>query len=547
MNNGVPSNPVLIKNKEYQMSSHVKQPISDVDSHARAYSSDQRRDEFCEWNLPLRSEGSDTTVLGETEQSKALNAIASSNEPVMIKCGEDLPNEVADPETIGREEREKYQEELRRDLHDPKVLDVLSRLINMPNHETFRINLRALDAASQRGKQCGGGKGGRSSSKGSQTESSSSQSGQGGFVTGYSGRSGLSNLVTGLGGGGLGGAGGGDDDPFNLRPLNLPPSSHYAEFAGFEEQPENDDAQRNAPVMSMLTPAMSGNNPMLSQFNCTQEEPLSYSLEGMRPFDDIEGMEFDLEDTDRYLADIIDPSFQIAPTEESSTIVPQASQDSSPPVSRFPMPEESSSDIKEAFDMIHMMKPSSATQRARPQEPTIGITPLANMIPPNSQISGLNSYPYPYSLPSPAPSTTSSYMAPTPSPRPPLTPMTPVTPAPSPMPPATPSTPQPRGGFFSPRSYIDGDNRVCELSMPPDVPPENRNTAFQALLYVSGFYTKVLECSKTDYDLKVANDVRAMMCAMECGVESRLKVSFTMPQECKLCLCVLCSYTCLYS
>lgn len=541
---GVARSPVLINSKEYQMP-YGQLPVSDVDTHARAYASDKRHNEFNERDLPVLL-GSDTTVLGEKEQQKALDVIASINEPVTITSGDDHPNQVADPETVGREEREKtrkeeerYQAEMRKYLRDPKVLDVLSHLLNSPNRETIRIDPRMLDSTTQCGKQCGGGNGSRSG-KGSQTESSSNQSGQGGFVTGYSARS---SLVVGLGGGGggLGGAGGGDDeDPNNYHPFNITPS-HYYDFMGYEEQPQReDDALRDA-AMAVLTQGMVG-NPMLSQFNNTQEEPLSCSLDGIR-LPDFEEMDLDFSsdvlsnDAAQYLSHD-DPMFQIAPAEESAAGVVQISQ---PLSDTFPMAEESS-DIKDSFDLIHMMKPS--TQRTHPQGKVIGITPQASSIP-RSQIPGLNlPTSYPSSLPSPAPSNASSYMVPIPSPLPPRTPVTPVTPAnpPPPSPLLTPSTPQPRG-FFFPKSFIEGDKRVCELSISPDIRPERRNTAFRAVFYMENFYTEVFQCSEMDMDLKVANDVRAKMCDMEFEAQS-FKISLSMPKDCKSCACVRVHWVC---
>lgn len=510
----VPRNPLLVKSKEYQVSGPI--PVSESGTHSRVYTCDEHQ--FSEKDLPILP-GSDTAILNEKEQKEALDVIASVNEPVAITSGDEDLNQVADPETIGRENKEKSRkveekclENIRKDLKDQKVLDVLCRLINLPNREMFRIDPRVLDTPTQCGKQCPGGGNGGSNNKGSQTESSSSQSGQG-----------RSSLVVGVGGGGfggLGGAGGGDDeDPNNFRPFNLPPS-HYTDFMGYEEQPQmGDDAQRNAAMAAVLTQGMVC-NPMLSQFNCTQEEPISTSLDEMRQPDfDFDGMDLGDFSNDDFIKDAAqylspsDPMFPVTCAEESVVGVTGVVQMAQASSDAFPMAEESS-EIKDSIDMIHMMVP---TQR-----------PQANSIP-HSQIPGLNpvsSYAAP--LPSPAPSTASSYLAPTPSPLPPRTPMTPMTPAPM-----TPSTPQPRGVFL-PKSFIEGDKRVFDLSIAPDIPNEKRNTAFRAVFYLCQFYQEVVRCSQSDMDLKVANDVRANMCPMDYSVESHsLKLSLNMPKDCK--------------
>ena len=520
--------PVLIKSKEYQMLSGA--PIV----------SDTRHGEFSDGDLPLHM-GSDTMVLGEKEQQSMLPVIASVDEPVMIESVDDFPNQVANPSTIGRDEKEKarraqedYREQIREELRDPKVLDVLSRLINLPNRNTLRIAPRSLDATSQGGKQCGGG---TTSSKGSQTETNTSQSSQGGFVTGCSGRSSLVVGCGGGGGGGLGGAGGGGDDrdPNRYRPYNVPPS-HYTDFTGTEEQVEF-DAERNAALAILAEGMVVGNNPLLSQFNNTHEEPMSASLDGLRPNDLIEGMDFDLfSDAAQYLCGQ-EPMFQVAPAEETSGS-PGAFQLAQPASDAVGVVEESPSDIKDSFDLIHLMKPS--TQHSRPQGQMIGITPETSSIP-RSQIPGLTqSTSYPAPIPSPAPTN----MPPSPcppltplaplTPVAPLTPMTPATPAPTPSPLPTPSTPQPQPqGFFLLKTFVEEDKRVCELGITPNIPPDKLNTAYRAMLYINDFYMSVLNCSETGMDLKVANDVNAKMCSMQMECSSTLKVSFSMPKDCE--------------
>ena len=513
---------MLINNKEYIS----KQ--SDLDTYSlAAIASETRHGEFSDCDLPVNL-GKDTTVFGDKEQQSMLPVIASVGEPVVMKLSDDnLPNQVADPEAVGREAKEKarkakekYCEEMKKELSDPKLLDVLSRLINLPNRENFRTNLCALDGGSQDGKQCGGG---TTSSKGSQTESSSAQGGQGGFVTGYTGaRSSL--VVGGLQGGGVGGAGGGDDeDPNNYRPYEIPPA-HYTDFMGFEEQPEKEgDAERNAAMAILTQGLMDGDNPLLSQFNNTHEEPLSASLEGVRPLDLMEGMDLDFydpfSDAAQYLGSQ-DPIYQVAPAEETATL------GGAQPVSNaVPTTEDASSDIKASLELIHMMKPSS--QPSRPQAPMIGITLKSSSIP-RSAFPGLNSTyltPLP-SLPSPA-SSNMSVASPCP-------PLTPKTPAPPQSPAPTPTTPQPRG-FFLPKSYVEEDSRVCELSIAPDIPPDKLAMASRAMLYINEFYTSVFNCSQMDMDLKVANDVHANLCCMQ--MDNTLKVSLRMPKDCKLLFC----------
>lgn len=535
----VQTSPVVINSIEYQVLSSK----GSGESRVRAYAA--RHDEFSDRDLPVHT-GSDTTVIPEKEQQQALNIIASVSEPVAIKSAtDDLPNQVADHESVGREAKEKalkdkerVRKEVQEDMNDPKLLDVLTRLLNRPDRKTFRFNPRDLEAIKENGKQCGGGNGGSNNTgKGSQTESSASQSGQGGFVTGCSGSSRL--VVGGFGGGGLGGAGGGDDDPNKYNPFNNGLPSHYNDLVAFEEQPQNfEDAQRNAAmtILTQGTTLMVGQNPFLPQFGETREDPMSASLEGTGLVD-LEQMDFDLScmPCDPFLSDdpylgTQDPMFQVAPAEETTSgVVQPMSQTAS---DNFPMREES--EIKDSFDLIHLMKPQT-TQRSHHQGQIIGITPSGGSIP-RSQIPGLN-LSIPCSPASPALSdVSSSSLAPMPSPCPPRTPATPGTPA------SMPATPQPRG-FFMPRTYTDGDSRLCELSFGPDIPPEKRNTAIRAMFYINDFYASVFRCAEKEMDLKVANDVHAKMCpmTMDCTSQS-LKVSLSMPKQCK-CIIYVCPFT----
>lgn len=425
-----------------------------------------------------------------------------------LDLGEDLPNQVANPEKIGLEEKERSLDRVRKELRDPQVLDAVCRLINLRHVEFSFRELATVPV----GKQCGGGKGeggggGGSTSKGSQTESSSSQGSQhGSFVTGYTGSALGNHIVTGLGRGCGGGGGGGDDDPFNYRPPDTL-SGHYADFVGFEEQPNN-DAQRDAAMAILATMA---DNPMLPQFNQNREELPSCNLER------VEAMDFDTDDL--FFDELLQSSLQIEPAEETLA----SSLSPTPPVS-----EETQSDIGHAFDLIHLMKPA---QRSKLQGPMVGLTPAATSIP-HSQIPGNNTTAY---LPLLSPSPTTPYSAPTPSPMQPASvpPMTPTSITPSPMPPTppTPSTPQPCG-FFKPNAFIEGDNRVCELTIPSHIPQEKRNMPLMALYYATSMYQKITQCMEQTCDLKVSSDVMAKMCAFEFHPEE-CRITFTMPKECK--------------
>ena len=476
-----------------------------IASNATPASGDKPR-EFSDRDLPLLLEVSDTTVLGEGEQSKALNAIASRNETVALQLGEDLPNLNANPEKTHVSDKKEPDFGDKKYLKDAKTLDFLAHLINMPKREKLYVNLRPV-AEAPLGKQCPGGNGG-SSSKGSQTETSSSQ---GSFVTGYTGTSRLSNnMVTGLGRSGGGGGNGDDDDPFHYRHVSTL-SGHYAEFTGFEEQLVNGNSDHRDVSMAILNPMAA--SPMLPQFNRNQEEARSYDLEGLEvtTMEGIQVDEFDFDIASSILDDISDEiSLPGIPTEETSaaSCIP----------SRFPVLEETRSDIKDSFDMIKLMKPRSTQQR--PHQPTVGITPFANTIP-HSQIPGLTATQCP-------PSPMSSIA---PSPLPPLTPLS-ATPS-SPM---VPPTPKPQGqGLLKLNTFTEEDKRVCELSVPRDIPPEKGQAALRALFFISVMYPRLFECSEQGCDLKVANDVQAKMCEYDFHlVYDEGKVQFAMPKDCEL-------------
>jgi hypothetical protein len=53
------------------------------------------------------------------------------------------------------------------------------------------------------------------------------------------------------------------------------------------------------------------------------------------------------------------------------------------------------------------------------------------------------------------------------------------------------------------------------------------------MLYISQFYTSVFQCAEKEMDLKVANDVHAKMCPAEFDDTPGLRVTFTMPRDCK--------------
>ena len=596
---------MLVNNKEYKLLPS-KLHVSEM---THAY-------EFSDHDLPVHL-GKDTVVLGEQEQQNALESIACVNEPLMIpSSSEGHPNQVADPEAVGSEakemllrarerENERQLEEIRGELRDPKMMTILARLLSHPDREKFCIFPGSSEAVSERGRQCGGGggggnSGGTTSNQGGQSESSSNQGGQAALVVG-----GLPS--GGGGGGGLGG--GGDDDPNEHRPFDLQ-SSHYNEHMVIEEQAAamtEDEILRHA-LASLDDGVMMFNDPLFPQFTNPHEEPMSASLDCMRPGDLPEMMDFDISAFTDPIASLSDPVSDLSqylpenmapvePAEESmaatyqpvTQVFDQPSQQVFEPAqpqmpyqeplvvqlphsqqiisqqsglpqgqgSQFAM--EESSDIKASIELIHIM-------RGQPmQRPRFAGQPL-------SLSDNVLSYPgvaaTSHPPPSPAPSTHSSRLAPTPSPRPPFTPasiapppspLAPPTPASlaSPRPPLTPATPAPPTpascrpcGPFLLDTFISGDSRICQLSIAPDISPTKRNLAVRAMLYFNFFYETVRECADQVVDLKVANDVNARMCSFSYEDESDLKVALSMPRHCEsvsFCVCVLSVCMCLSS
>ena len=566
--------------------------------------------EFSEHNLPLHG-GKDTMVLAEQEQREGMGSIAFGNETLAIPSTENFPNNVADHEAISREvkervreAKEKQLEEMREDLQDSKVMDVLARLLGHPKREKIYIDPRAIEAVSERGKQCGGGGGSGGSggtSQGSQTESNASQSGQ----------SGQSSLVIGgfgSGGGGVGGAGGGDDDPNNHLPFN-PVPSHYNDMVVFEEQGMTEDEQLRHAMSAILDVGeVMVNDPLFPQFTRPYEEPLSASLESTRTGGIPEEMEFDIDTlcqsvNDYYLP--AEPVMAVEPAEETTltsyqplqqtpleisqsvgweldfteslqTLVEPVQTQSTTPHSQPVLPSqpplpmnseipaqqamvppphsmvmqpaqhasgltatEESSEIKESFDIIHLINPLTS------KRPSFGghllsfsgnvlrypgvtpTTPHPPLSPTPSAHSNMAASPLPHPiginpLPSPLPPLTPTSLAPIPSPRPPSTPGTPCTPA----------TSRTFGPFVIDTS-IKGDKRVFELSTSQDLSSNQRGLAVRAMFFINTFYGGVYRCAKQEVDLKVATDVHAKMCEFDFDDYPTLTVTFSVPKHCE--------------
>ena len=568
---------VLVNNKEYKMLSG-KMPLAETDATPCAY-------EFSDHDLPVHG-GKEKFAIPEQEQQLVLDSIACVNEPLAIpSSSEELPNQVADPEAVGCEvkemarrqresENERQLEEIRGELKDPKVMDLLTRLLSYPNREKLYILPRDFDAASERVRQCGGGgrAGSGTSNQGSQTESSSSQGGQALVVGGLLGSGGG-------GSGGLGGAGGGDD-PNDHRPFNLQPS-HYNEHTVIEEKAETDDEVWRH-VMSILEDDSvmfnTNNDPFFSR---PQEEPLSASLDFTKHTDFPEAMDFDVaafccdpsDDLSQYLPS--EPMVPVEPAEETTATcqpdpgleelflppqmvvdqsqvqaVPQSVQQplvvqlprpqqivqAQQPTEAIPMSEQTSggvsSDIQASIELIRLMRPQVAQ---RPRLPGQALSLSDNVL----SYSGVTASTPHQPPPSPAPSTHSSLMAPSPrppptpgnfplpSPRPPPTPSTPGTPAPP-----TPASCQPCGPFLL-DTFIQGDQRVCQLSISPEVTGEKKNMAVRAMMFINFFYDGVFNCAEQEVDLKVASDVHAKMCRCEFDDVPNLTVALRMPRDCE--------------
>lgn len=335
------------------------------------------------------------------------------------------------------------------------------------------------------GKQCPNGGG---SSKGSQSESGGG--GQASCVTGHSPLNFQPSLVTGLGRG-IGG-GGGDDDPWYNRPIDLP-RSHYDDFVLWDDEMETEHRD------------------IINALAVTPDE----FLMGSDPFTFISQRD-DIPDMGPPLplqSPMCDPLVEMvaqAPTQST---------------------EESTSEIENSFDIIHLMSGK--------QPPVLSLVSPANPVLPCQMMP----------LPSPSPSTPSlpptPMQPPTPSlpptPMQPLTPIQPATPMQPPTPlqpptpssiPASPVTPTP-ANLLQPKTYIEGDLRYCELSVPEGIPQAARNLPLRALFFTTDLCYKYKHCMTEPCDLKVSNDVRAKLC--ECNFDlEQTKLVFTLPKECKI-------------
>ncbi len=179
---------------------------------------------FCSENLPICGAPDSVTLPDDIE--------LSAKEVFCLHLGDDLPNEPA--LFIGRRRLSSSQEDWEMYCQTCRVL---GRTFFSPRAACFASYLDPKSAKVPV-KQCPYGQ--QTNSKSSQTESGGGGSNQGTFVTGYGGSS-SSHLVTGLGR--FGDGGGGDDDPLRPRPVKLTPS-HYAEFAGYEEEQPMDSQRR---------------------------------------------------------------------------------------------------------------------------------------------------------------------------------------------------------------------------------------------------------------------------------------------------------------
>jgi hypothetical protein len=390
----------------------------------------------------------------------------------------------------------------------------------------------------------------------------------------------------------VGGAGGGDDDPNNHLPFNLVPS-HYDDVVVFEEQGMTEDEQLRHAMSAILDVGeVMVNDPLFPQFTRPYEEPLSASLESTRPGGIPEEMDFDIDTlcesvNEYYLpaepVTAVEPAeettltsyqpLQQAPSEISQSVglevdftleslqtlvepvQTQSMTQHSQPVlamnSEVPAQQamvmqpaqhasgltatEESSEIKESFDIIHLMNPltgkrpsfgghllsfSGNVLRYPGVTPT---TPRPPLSPTPSAHSNMAASPLPHLVGiTPLPPLTPTSLAPIPSPRPPSTPGTPCTPA----------TSRTFGPFIVDTS-IKGDRRVFELSTSQDLTPNQRNVAVQAMFFINTFYSSVYRCAQQEVDLKVATDVHAKMCEFDFDDYPTLTVAFSVPKHCK--------------
>ena len=163
--------------------------------------------------------------------------------------------------------------------------------------------------------------------------------------------------------------------------------------------------------------------------------------------------------------------------------------------------EESSSEIGTAFDLIRLMKcpqPSTLNPITRPKMPKLALVSPSNPVPRSQMVSSTTS-----ALPQPASA--------------------------SHCPPVTPTT---AGNIFRSDSYIRGEERVCELSVSKDGPPETHSMRQRALTYCVNYVMQLKQCLEQSCDLKVANDVRAKLASFTFELEQQ-KLLFSLPKDCK--------------
>ena len=120
----------------------------------------------------------------------------------------------------------------------------------------------------------------------------------------------------------------------------------------------------------------------------------------------------------------------------------------------------------------------------------------------------------------------------------PYTPMAPiqasVPPSPGgPLTPQTPKTPCPvQKGPFELKSYVEEEQRVCEIGICRGLPLAQQQIATQAMFFSLGEHVKIKECLAASYDLKVAIDARAELSGSKFDLDTAT-LQFTMPKDCK--------------
>lgn len=109
-----------------------------------------------------------------------------------------------------------------------------------------------------------------------------------------------------------------------------------------------------------------------------------------------------------------------------------------------------------------------------------------------------------------------------------------VPPSPGPATPKTPKTPacSSQRGPFQLTTYVEEEERICEISVRPDLAPMQREFATQALLFSLESHVKVSECLKHGCDLKVAIDAMAELSSSKFDLKTTT-LQFSMPKECK--------------